>query len=214
MDRGSMRAALATLLLLCFTLGGCAALNLATRQPPELYALTPKTTFDADIPDLNRTVLRIETPTAAAGLNTTRIALKPTPTRLQYYAGATWIEVLPVMVENLLVESFESTGSVETLATGGTGGRADWALRVYIREFQAEYDDIDGPPVIRARLQARLLRMPTRREADFASFATVQPATTTRIDEIVVAMDAALGSTMRDLVEWTLRRIAELERGG
>jgi len=25
-------------------------------------------------------------------------------------------------------------------------------------------------------------------------------------------MDSALGTTMRDLVEWTLRRIAELER--
>ena len=206
-----MRTALATILLLCLALGGCAAVSLATRQPPELYALTPKTTFDADIPDLDRTVVRIETPTAAAGLNTTRVALKPTPTRLQYYAGATWIEVLPVMVQNLLVESFESTGSVETLGPASSGGRSDWALRVYIREFQAEYDDVDAPPVIRARLQARLLRMPTRREADFASFETLQPATSTGIDEIVVAMDGTLGSTMRDLVEWTLRRIAELD---
>ena len=207
-----MRAALAAILLLCVTLGGCAAVSLATRQPPELYALTPKTTFPADLPDLDRAVLRIETPTAAAGLNTTRIALKPTPTRLQYYAGATWIEVLPVMAQNLVIESFESTGSVEALGPSATGGQAEWALRIYIREFQAEYDDTDAPPLVRARLQARLLRMPRREEAAFANFATEEPASSTRLDDVVLAMDAALGATVKNLVEWTLRRIAELER--
>ena len=207
-----MRAALAAILLLCVTLGGCAAVSLATRQPPELYALTPKTTFPADLPDLDRAVLRIETPTAAAGLNTTRIALKPTPTRLQYYAGATWIEVLPVMAQNLVIESFESTGSVEALGPSATGGQADWALRIYIRELQAEYDDTDAPPLVRARLQARLLRMPRREEAAFANFATEEPASSTRLDDVVLAMDAALGATMKNLVEWTLRRLAELER--
>ncbi len=208
-----MRPALAAIVLLCVTLAGCAAVSLATRQPPELYALTPKTTFDADLPDLDRAVLRIETPTAAAGLNTTRIPLKPTPTRLQYYAGATWIEVLPLMVQNLVIESFESTGSVEALGPAATGGRADWALRIYVREFQAEYDDdTQEPPVVRARLQARLLRMPRREEVDFADFATEEPASSTRLEAIVRTMDSALGTTMRDLVEWTLRRIAELER--
>ncbi len=158
-------------------------------------------------------MLRIETPTAAAGLNTTRIALKPTPTQLQYYAGATWIEVLPLMVQNLLIESFESTGSVEALGPTSTGGRSDWAVRLYIREFQAEYDNTAAPPVVRARLQVRLLRMPTRQEADFASFETTVPAPSTRLDDIVLTMDSALGSTMGELVECTLRRVAELEAG-
>ncbi len=207
-----MRAAPAAILLLCFVLGGCAAVSLATRQPPELFALTPKTTFDPGLPDLDRAVLRVETPTAAAGLNTTRIALKPTPTRLQYYAGATWIEVLPLMVQNLLIESFESTGSVEALGTATPGGRAEWALRVYIREFQAEYDDPDAAPLVRARLQARILRMPRREEVDFASFEAERPAPSPRLDDIITTMDQALGSTMRDLVEWTLRRIDEIER--
>jgi ABC-type uncharacterized transport system auxiliary subunit len=53
--------------------------------------------------------------------------------------------------------------------------------------------------------------MPTRQEADFASFETTEPAPSTRLDDVVLAMDSALGSTMGELVEWTLRRIAELE---
>jgi len=206
-----MRAVLLSVVGLCLVLGGCAAVQLATREPPQLYSLTPKTTFDEDIPDLDRAPLRIETPTAAAGLNTTRIPLKPTPTTLQYYAGATWIEVLPVMVQNLLIESFESTGSVEPFVTVATGEDAAWALRVHIREFQAEYEALDEPPLIRARLQARLLRMPRRQEVGFASFETEQPAPSTSLDTIVTAMDEALGSTLRDTVEWSLRRVAELD---
>lgn len=186
---------------------GCAAMNLATRQPPELYALTPKSTFDADLPDLRRAGLQIEIPTAAAGLNTARIALKPTPTTLQYFAGATWIEVLPVMVQTLLVESFENTGSVEPFGSGALGARADWALRVNIREFQAEYASRTQPPVVRVRLQVRLLRLPRRDEAGNASFESVQPAASTALESIIIAMDEALGASLRDTVEWTLRGI-------
>jgi len=202
--------AAALLLASGLAVSGCAAISVATRQPPQLYALTPKTTFPPDLPDLDRATLRIETPTAAAGLNTTRIALKPTPTTLQYYAGATWVEVLPVMVQNLAIESFETTGSVEPLTTAATGARANWALTIYIREFQAEYEQRDQAPIVRARLQARVLRLPRREEADFASFETEQPAPSTSLDDIVETMDTALGEVMRDMVVWTLRSIAEL----
>ena len=197
--------------LLALPVGGCAAVNLATRQPPRLFALTPKTTFDADIPDLDRAGLQIEVPTAAAGLNTARIPLKPTPTTLQYFAGATWIEVLPVMVQALLIESFETTGSVEPFSTTVIGSAGEFALRTYIREFQAEYVATDTAPSVRVRLQNRLLRLPRRDEVGVASFQSTEPADSTRLDDIVVAFDAALGSTMRDTVEWTLRRMAEID---
>ncbi len=189
-------------------LPACAALNIAAREPPQLYALTPKTTFDADLPDLDRARLQIEVPTAAAGLNTARIALRPTPTTLQYFAGATWIEVLPMMVQTLLIESFESTGSVEPEASAAIGVRSDWALRLYVREFQAEYLTKGAPPLVRVRLQPRLLRLPRRTEAGQLDIEATHLAASTALDDIVIAMDEALGTAMRDTVEWTLRSIA------
>lgn len=197
---------------LFLALAGCAAVSLATRDAPELFALTPKSSFDAGLPELRGETLQIEVPTAAAGLNTARIALKPTPTTLQYFAGATWIEVLPVMVQSLAFESFENADRIEVFGNQVTGPRGDWALRLHIREFQAEYDAPNLPPLIRVRLQVRLLRLPRRDEVGTASFESTQPAPSTALRDIVVAMDEALGANLRDTVEWTLRRIAEVDR--
>ena len=66
--------------------------------------------------------LSVEVPTATAGLNSARIALRPTPTTLEYYAGASWIDV-PVMVQNLS-ESLDNTGKVDVLGREVVGVRA------------------------------------------------------------------------------------------
>ena len=79
-------------------------LQFATAEPPRLYDLTPKSTFADDLPTVPGR-LSVEVPTATAGLNSARIALRPTPTTLEYYAGASWIDVVPVMVQILLDRS-------------------------------------------------------------------------------------------------------------
>ena len=65
-------------------------------------------------PDLPRVdwQLIIETPVAAAGLNTSRIALQRSPVTLEYYANANWTDVAPLMVQTLLIESFENSGKI------------------------------------------------------------------------------------------------------
>lgn len=190
---------------------GCAAVGIATREPPQLFQLTPKSTFDPGLPDLGRLPLLVEVPTAAGGLNTARIALKPTPTLVQYYAGATWTEVLPVMLHQLIIESFDNTGSIDALDRVTGVNRAAWALVVYIREFQPEYVDTEQPPTVNVRLQARLLRLPRREEAAFSSFEATWPAEDTDLLSIVVAIDEALGVVLKNMVQWTLRSIAGVE---
>ncbi len=194
---------------LAVVLVGCTALDFATRDPPRLFLLTPKSTFDDDLPDLRRTPLLIETPTAAAGLNSARIALKPTPTMLEYYAGATWTEVLPVMVHGLVIESFDNTGSVDAFDRLNVAGRADWALSLNIRELQPEYADVRRPPVVNVRVQARLLRLPRRDEVGFASFETEWPAEGTELVSIIDAIDVAFGRVVKNMVQWTIRSIAD-----
>ncbi len=201
------------LLLAPVLLAGCAALDFATRTPPRLFMLTPKSTFATDLPDLGRLPLLIETPTAASGLNSARIVLKPTPTSFEYYAGATWTEVLPVMVHGLVVESFDNTGSVDAFDRMNVAGRADWALSLHIRELQPEYADVRQPPTINVRLQARLLRLPRREEVGFASFETEWPASGTDLVAIVGAMDEAFGRVVKNLVEWTIHSIADAGPG-
>ena len=199
-------------LLACLLLGGCAAaLELANRQPPDLYALTPKSTFASDLAQV-AAQLSIEVPTATAGLNTARIALQPTPTTLQYYAAASWIDVLPVMVQNLLIESFDNAGTIDVLGREVVGVRADYALLTHIREFQAEYASADVAPLVHVRLQARLIRLPRRTSLAATSAEAFVQAQATSVAAIVRAFDEAFGKASRQVVEWTIQELARAER--
>ncbi len=206
--RLSRRGALAgcALPLLC---GACASLiPLPGQRPPTLYNLTPKTTFIEGAQRLDARIL-VEPPSAAGGLNTARIALRPDATSLDYYANALWIEVVPIMVQTLITESLDASGSLDVLGPDAASLKPDYILRLHIREFQAEYDrGLDQPPLVNVRLQARLLGMPRRQS--LASFAAQQfvRADGTGLDRIVLAYDEALGGVFRQIIEWVVAEIA------
>jgi cholesterol transport system auxiliary component len=191
----------------CLMLGGCAAaLQLATAEPPRLYELTPKSTFDNGLPTVSGR-LAVEVPTATAGLNSARIALRPTPTTLEYYAGASWIDVVPVMVQNLILESLDNTGKLDVLGREVVGVRADLALLAHIREFQAEYDTA-GAPQVRVRLQARLIRLPRRTSLAATSEEYVARARNNSMPAIIDAFDEAFGKALKRIVEWAVQQSA------
>lgn len=197
--------------LALFVLTGCAALQLASRQPPRLFQLTPKSTFDGELPEIDARLI-LEVPTATAGLNTARIALRPTPTTLEYYAGATWIDVLPVMVQQLIAESLDNTNRIDVIGRDVIGVRADYALLTHLREFQAEYQGDTRPPEIRIRIQARIVRLPRRTSLASTSIEEVVEVPGTSLDQIVQAFDLAFGRAVKRLVDWTLLRLDEIER--
>ena len=194
----------------CLAVGSCAAaLELARPDPPRLYALTPKSNFATDLPDVDARI-SVEVPTATAGLNTARIALQPTSTTLEYYASARWIDVVPVMVQNLLLESLDNAAKLDVLGREVVGVQADYALLTHVREFQAEYSG-EGPPQIQVRLQARLVRLPRRTSIAATSEGFTVDAEDRSLEAIVGAFDEAFGKALRRVVEWTVREVAEAE---
>ena len=194
-------------LLACLALGGCAAaLGLARAEPPRLYELTPTSTFAADLPHLDAR-LSVEVPTATAGLNVARIALRPTPSTLEYYARASWIDVVPVMVQHLLLESLENAGRLDVVGRGLVGVRADYALLTEVREFQAEYQG-SGPPQVRVRIHARLVRLPRRTSLAATAEEVVVRAADTSMPAIVQAFDEAFGRIAVQLIDWSIREAA------
>ena len=91
-------------------LAGCSILP-KVQDPTTLYTLTPKNTFPPDLPSVNWQLV-VELPTAAAGIDSSRIALSHDPFTLEYYAKAAWTDNAPGMVQTLLIESFERTGKI------------------------------------------------------------------------------------------------------
>ncbi len=193
-------------LALGFVLSACVnPLDFVSVEPPRLFDLTPKSTFDEDLPKVKARIT-IDVPSATAGLNTARIAVKPTPTQFEYYARAQWVDVVPVMTQTLLLESFDNSEKINVLGRGAYGLRADYGLIVNIREFQAEYFD-DGPPNVQIKMQIQLVEMPRRKTVASTSVIGLAEAKSKKMGDIVIAFDEAFGRATKDLVAWTLRRI-------
>ena len=182
-------------------LAGCALLQAA--DPQDLYTVTPKSTFDADLPAVYWQ-LAVEAPAAAANLNTGRIAIAMTPTSSDYYAKAAWTDRAPLMVQTRIVDSFENTRKIVAVARESIGIRANYVLQPDLRNFEALYY-YGEPPIVRVRIIAKLVRMPDRQIIAVASFERCVRARSDKIPKVVEAFDQALGGVIKRLVSWTLR---------
>ena len=181
---------------------GCTAMLPGQGKPPDLYDLSPKSTFPEDLPTADWQLV-VETPVAAASLNTARIALKRKPMKLEYYSGATWTDLAPHLVQTLMIESFENTGKIVSVGREDANLRSDYLLKAELREFQAEY--LGGTkPRARVRITAKLVKMPQRTIIAGASFEHVVEASGDNIPAIIEAFDEALGKTLKRLVIWAL----------
>ncbi|MCA3263194.1 MAG: membrane integrity-associated transporter subunit PqiC [Telmatospirillum sp.] len=172
-------------------------------EPPQLFTLTPKSTFAGDLPRADWQ-LAVEMPVASGGIDTSRIALARSPVTLDYFARANWTDTAPRMVQTLLVESFENTGRIVAVGRESSSLRPDYLLKVDLREFQAELR-AGAPPAARVRLAVRLVRLPERTVVASFAHEARQPSVNSDIHNIVLAFDEALGTAMRRVVEWTLR---------
>lgn len=190
----------AALLCAALSLGGCQLPG--GGEPSSLFSLSPKTTFRENLPRVEWQLI-VEPPVAAAGLSTSRIALRHSPVTLEYYANANWTDVAPLMVQTLLIESFENTGKIVGVSRESTSLRADFLLKTELREFQAEYDG-GGPPLARVRINAKLVRMSDRAIIASHTVERSERAAAGDLSSIAMAFDEALGHVMRRIVEWTL----------
>mgnify|MGYP003388813745 CR=1 FL=1 len=200
------RATLVVMALASFV-AGCAGNILpgAANDPPKLYVLTPKNTFSQNLPKVDWQ-LTVALPVADAALNTARIALRHNPISLEYYARANWVDTAPRMIQTLLVESFENSASIISIGRQSVTLRADYSLLTDLREFQAEYIG-GGPPRIRIRLNAKMVRMPQRTILATQTFEFVEPAASSDLQAVVSAFDVALGKTLKRIVEWSLKSV-------
>jgi len=209
MPRFVNRSVTQTIFLLLFSvsslllISSCNVLEIPG-PPPDLYNLTPKSTFADDLPEVPWQLI-IEEPIAAGGLDTNRIALRPHATELKFFADARWTERAPKMIQTLLVESFENTNKIIAVGRQSIGLRADFTLKTELREFQAEMKNDEEVFTVRVRINAKIVKQPKRIIVGSKSFEhVVQVKDGNGIRNIVIAFDAAAGNVLKKLVEWSL----------
>lgn len=200
---------LAPIVLLALALAGCGTLPLPGTAPADLYDLSPKNTFSADLPEV-RWQLVIEEPVATSSVNTSRIALKPSNLEVRYFADAQWVDRAPKMIQSLLVESFENSDRITSVGRQAVNLTSDFRMMGTLREFQAEYVKLGDIPEIRVTLNLKLVREPQGQIVAARTFEERVMAETNTMPDIVHAFDRALGSVLKSSVEWALRAMKDI----
>ena len=203
-------AGVAAALVICTALlAGCSVPLPGSGERPQLYVLTPKSTYPDDLVHVDWQLL-VEKTTSPAALDTPRIAVAYSPIEIDYFARANWTDRAPEMVQRLIVESFENSGRIIAVGSDAIGLRSNILLKTELREFQAEYDGrgtgVGGgnAPDVRVRMSAKLVRMPQRVIVASMTFEHVVAAEKNSMEAIVTAFDDALGKTIKEIVIWTL----------
>ncbi|SFL42511.1 ABC-type transport auxiliary lipoprotein family protein [Shimia aestuarii] len=192
-------------------LSGCAGIGTLNRAatPSDLYALTPKSTFDSNLPRLRQQII-VEEPTATAAVDTDQVAVMPNPLQVQYLPRVRWVDRAPLIVQALLIESFENSGKVAAVGRSTVGLRPDYSIVTDIREFQATLPDEtveDSRLVVDVRLNIKIVDSYSDHIIASSSFGKQRVAASDEMIDIATAFDGALGSAMREAVEWSIRKI-------
>ena len=186
-----------------FALAGCSGIQLLpTPMSPQLYVLRPQVM--APMGGAVSWRLSVGAPDAPASLDTERIALSRSPNTMDYFANAAWNDRVPLLVQRLLVQTFDSSNRIVGVDRDTSGLENDYLLQTEIRDFEARYDAPDGAPRVVVGIQAKLARMPQRQI--FATLNATQQAQATgnNLDSIVSAFTQATGAAIMQIANWTL----------
>ncbi len=212
-----LRPSLAAVAVVAVALAACSLELPGQGDPPRQFVLTPKSTYDEDVPSVDWQ-LQVDRPTAKAGHDTSRIALRHSAIQFDYYGDAAWMDTAPRMVQALLVESFENSGRIVGVGRFAIGVKSDFVLTTELRHFSAEYQGpkpAEGPrarqankeaPKIRVSIIAKLIQMPRRDIVASERFDALVEAKSPEMLSIVEAFDVAIGKVMKRLVTWTLEQ--------
>lgn len=181
---------------------GCGSLiELPNSGPaPSLYNLTPAKI--SGVADTGTNQLLIAEPTAGGGLDSNRIARRPSRTELQFFAGARWSERLPRMVEGLLLEALEDGGAKVSTTRDAAGVPANYRIQVEIRDFQAEYFDGALVPDIRVRLNVRVVRLGPLQIVATKIFEARVPSSGAKLPAIIDSFNQASREVIAESTAW------------
>lgn len=191
-------------------LGACALADVASGPPPSLYVLKAPARSEAMPGVAVPAQIVVEDFSAPAAIDTTRIVFQPNENEIAYYANARWSDRAPRMISTLLVETLSNTGRFPAVIGPGGTARMDYALVGDIRAFAASRPADaglgQGTTKVRVAFYVRLLRARDRSIVASRAFSSEAAAPGSGMANVVAAYDAALGTVLGEIADWTLEQ--------
>lgn len=200
--RSPLRIALAAALSL--SLAGCGILGggAGSRQSATIYAPLVQVAPDPSWPAVDWQ-LAIASATAARMIDSPRISVRPTPSELQVYAGASWSQPATSLLEGALLRTFEDSGRIGAVGRSEIGLRPDYKLVLDVRRFEADYAG-RAVPSATIEVAAKLLYNRDQRVVAAHTFHRAEQAAGTEVPQVVSAFERALETITAEIVGWTL----------
>lgn len=176
------------------------------KEPSTLYTLEAPTANAASAP--LPVSLMVEEPAASDVLDSRRIALKPSPLEVQYYAGARWTDRAPSLVQRLLATALAS--AVSDVSADRMPLAPDYRLQTRLVDFQTVYAQ-KGVPVATVTLELKLF---SRQPSAMTGLTTVHSAVTAasdRMPAIIEAFNAATKDAVTQAATWTRDQLTPKE---
>lgn len=127
----------------------------------------------------------------------------------QYIAESRWVAPASVLFDQAVLAAFDAAPGRVRLLSRGEAGRADFVLRLDVRNFETRYEDgPDAAPTVVVRVRASLSRSRDRSLAGEEILEARVPASGNRVGAIVAAYDRATGDVIGQLVRWMEARTA------
>lgn len=186
-------------------LPGCSALSALSgaATPLDAYDLAAPT----EAPEARRSSARqlvVELPTAPGALSNDRILIRPHPLQAAYLPDAKWAEEVPIMLQTLLVRTFEDSNGFRYVGRRPLGVSGDYALLTELTDFQAEAAADGKTATIRLRLTARLVREDDAAVLSSRSFTNSADVASTETLDLVEGFNRANQALLSDVSNWVL----------
>lgn len=188
---------------LAVALAGCSLLSDGGhRERGTIYAPDVRVQPDPSWPRV-QWQLSIASASAARMVDSPRISVRPTPSELQVYAGASWAQPSTKLLETTVLRAFEDSGRIRGVARSEVGIRPDYKLTMDIRKFEADYAG-RAIPSATIEVAAKLLHNREQRVVASQTFLVAEQAAGTAVPQVVAAFEQSLAAISRDVVGWTL----------
>ena len=187
------------LLMFAIAASGCVSLLPETSPPKPRYHITTPDTAALQGDHLNWSLV-IDDPRTTRVYDSVRVAVAPSPGKIEYFAGAEWADRAPRLFQTTLVQTFEDSGHILAVGDRGAVPVGDMVLQTNIRRMHYDVRNRAGQADI-----AIYARLGDGKGGVYAarSFLASAPAIGESADDVIAAFNTAFQSLIPEMVVWT-----------
>ncbi len=148
--------------------------------------------------------LRVGSPGANPGLDTSHIVLVQPDHRMGFYAGSRWPAAAPALVEAMAVQTLRASGNWAAVQDAGSPFPTDFLLQITLRRFEADYTGGAAAPEVHVVLDGVLGRHDASDVVGTFEVAGTATAAANRMGDVVSAFEQATNEALAALAQQTL----------